>query len=438
MPSSIVDWQRLPDFCYYIFEDASSYGFRHGQFSHFLFSPKFPSIVFLHFSAAVFFSIMAIGLNGTAANGNHASNNPGVHNTQAPVDSGVSVNGTPEAAANAIHHSHKAAGPNDSTTKSNRWVEDPIAVTGIGVRLPGEINTAEKFWNFLASKGSGQCRVPSDRYNVEAFYGPGKAGHTCTEYGYFLQNADLAAVDTSFWSMSRKELEVMDPQQRLLLEVVYECLESAGAKDFQGKDIGCYVGNFGEDWAEIQSKDTLHSGLYRISGTGDFTISNRVSYEFGFVGPSMTVRTACSSSMMALYEACQGLYAGDCSSAIVGGTNLIINPHMTISMTEQGVLSPTGSSKSFDADADGYARGEAINAIYIKRLSQAVKDGDPVRAVIRSACVNSDGKTAGLSLPSSERHEALLRRSHELAGIADFSKTAMIECHGTGTAVGKL
>lgn len=151
---------------------------------------------------------------------------------------------------------------------------------------------------------------------------------------------------------------------------------------------------------------------------------------------SMTIRTACSSSLTGLHEACQALQHGHCNAAIVGGTNIIMTPRMTIAMTEQGVLSPTGSCKTFDANADGYARGEAVSALYIKKLSDAVRDGDPVRAVIRSTCINSDGKTVNLTSPNTEAHETLIRQGHQLAGITDFSKTAMVECHGTGTKVG--
>ena len=329
---------------------------------------------------------------------------------------------------------------------------EPVAIVGMAMRLPGGIHNAEAFWDLLVNKMSGRCRVPSDRYNIDAWYGPGKSGHVGTHYGYFLEDLDLAHIDASFWSVTKQEAELMDPQQRLLLEVVYECLENAGVKKWRGENIGCYVGTFGEDWLDMDSKDVQNSRMYRLSGYGDYVIANRVSYEFDFKGPrytdnlsawfnpangflSMTVRTACSSSLTGLHEACQALYNGDCSSAIVGGTNIILTPRMTIAMTEQGVLSSTGSCKSFDADADGYARGEAISALYVKKLSDAVRDGDPIRAVIRSTCVNHDGKTAGLTSPSTEAHEALIRRGHQLAGIHDLHKTAMIECHGTGTQV---
>lgn len=151
---------------------------------------------------------------------------------------------------------------------------------------------------------------------------------------------------------------------------------------------------------------------------------------------SMTIRTGCSSSLIGLHEACQAIYSGECHSAIVAGTNLIVTPTMTIAMTEQGVLSPAGMCKTFDAKADGYARGEAINAVYIKKLSDALRDGDPVRAVIRATATNCDGKTPGLACPSSESHESMMRRAYHVAQLPDLSKTAFVECHGTGTAIG--
>ena len=151
---------------------------------------------------------------------------------------------------------------------------------------------------------------------------------------------------------------------------------------------------------------------------------------------SMTIRTACSSALIGLNDACEGLHKGECSAALVGGTNIMISPRMTVAMPDQGVISPTGSCKSFDADADGYARGEAVAAILLKKLSDAIRDGDPVRAVIKATCTNADGKTPGLTSPDTATHEALIRRTNYLAGIHDFSRTAMIECHGTGTQIG--
>ena len=151
---------------------------------------------------------------------------------------------------------------------------------------------------------------------------------------------------------------------------------------------------------------------------------------------SLTIKTACSSAMIGIHEACQSLYNGDCTGAVVAGTNLILTPTMTVTMSEQGILSPEGRCKTFDANANGYARGEAINAVYLKLLSDAIADNDPIRGVIRGTAINSDGKTAGITMPSTNAHEKLIRRAYEVAQIDDLSQTAFFECHGTGTSVG--
>ncbi|KAL9043673.1 MAG: hypothetical protein Q9214_003146 [Letrouitia sp. 1 TL-2023] len=339
----------------------------------------------------------------------------------------------------SIHVSH-SSNPKESLLSNGAEAgttqgPEPVAIVGMAVRLPGGVQSCSSFWDLLINKRDGRCRVPSSRYNVDGFYSTdSRPGAVNSHHGYFLQNG-LEHLDASFFSMIKTEVESVDPQQRMLLEVVRECLESAGETAWRGKKIGCYVGVYGEDWLDIGAKDTQSLGLYRITGAGDFVIANRISYEYDFRGPSMVIRTACSSSLLGLHMACQALYNGECSSAIIGGTNLIIGPTMTIAMTEQGVLSPTGSCKTFDANADGYARGEAINAIYIKKLSDAVRDGDPIRAIVRATAANSDGKTPGIPSPSSEAHEALMRRAYQYAGI-DPSQTGFVECHGTGTQTG--
>ncbi|KAI9657994.1 MAG: Type I Iterative PKS [Bathelium mastoideum] len=371
--------------------------------------------------------------NGSAmVNGNHMRAESGEVAGSGINISHEGVNGTANGATNGVANGVHV--PNGDEMPTSTY--EPIAIIGCAMRLPGGVNDGEALWSLLESKREGRCLVPQDRYNVDAFYGPGKQGHVCSKYGYFLDHLDLAEMDTSMWSMTKTEASEMDPQQRLALEVVFECLQSSGTTQWHGKNIGTYFGIFGEDWADMQAKETQHSGMYRITGYGDFVVANRISYEFGFKGPSMVIRTACSSSLTGLHEACLGIQSGECESAIVGSTNLILNPHMTIAMTEQGVLSPDGRCKTFDESANGYARAEGVVAVHIKKLSHAIRDNDPIRAVIQSSCVNSDGKTAGLSLPSSASHEALIRRSHELAGISDLSRTAMIECHGTGTYVG--
>ncbi|KAF7513296.1 hypothetical protein GJ744_009717 [Endocarpon pusillum] len=311
-----------------------------------------------------------------------------------------------------------------------------IAICGIGVRLPNGLRTPQQLWHFLLTKGDARSRVPESRYNVSAFYDPtGKQGTVVTEHGYFMDD-DIGTLDTSFFPMPRMELERADPQQRLLLEVTRECLEDAGETKWRGKRIGCYVGSLGEDWCEMFARETQNWGMYRPTGTGDFALSNRVSYEMDFQGPSLTIRTACSASLVALHEACTAIARGDCEGAIVGGVNLIMTPSATMSMTEQNVLSKDGSCMSFSAEANGYARGEAVTAVFIKSLDDALRDGNPVRAVIRGSATNHDGKTPGMSFPSSDAQEALMRRAYQVAGIDNLSQTGYVECHGTGTPIG--
>ncbi|PLB54037.1 polyketide synthase [Aspergillus steynii IBT 23096] len=313
----------------------------------------------------------------------------------------------------------------------------PIAIVGMGMRLPGGVRCAEQFWDLIVNKRDGLCQVPGSRYNVEAFYDESRPGAIRTKHGHFLHE-DITQLDNVFFGIGKPEAEKLDPQQRLLLEVVWECMENGGQTDWQGSNIGCYVGVFGEDWLDLLSKDTLQHDRYRVMSAGDFALSNRVSYVYDLRGPSVTLRTGCSSSMVGLHDACQALYAGDCSSALVAGTNLIMGPTMTTTMSENLVVSTSGICKTFDAAADGYGRGEAINVIYIKPLHDALRQGDPIRAIIRSTAVNCDGRTPSITTPGAEAQEQLIRHAYKKAQIVgdEVSRTAFFECHGTGTIVG--
>ena len=164
---------------------------------------------------------------------------------------------------------------------------EPMAICGMGMRLPGGIRDAEGYWDLLYNRRSGRCKVPKDRYNIDAWYGPGKIGHVTSKYGYFLSDIDLGNVDASFWSMTKQEIECMDPQQRLTLEVVYECLQNAGQKpkELRGRNIGVYLGTFDGDWLELDGRDPQHYHMYRLTGYGDYMSANRVNYEFDFKGP---------------------------------------------------------------------------------------------------------------------------------------------------------
>ncbi|KAI3322568.1 putative polyketide synthase [Xylariaceae sp. AK1471] len=340
--------------------------------------------------------------------------------------------------AEAIHGTMGDSNANKVTDKALATSGTlPIAICGMACRLPGGLMTPQQLWDFVIAKGDGRSRVPNSRYNVDAFYSPAAKPNTVgTEYGYFLdENVDLGALDTSFFSMPRTDVESTDPQERLMLEIARECIEDAGVTGWSGKSIGCYIGNFGEDWLEISNRDTQRWGTYK---SADFLISNRISYEMNLKGPSMTIRTGCSAALVGLNEACMAISSGQCEAALVGGTNLIMSPSLTTSLSSQGVLSKDGSCKTFSAEADGYARGEALAAVYIKPLHSALRDGNPIRAVIRATAINHDGKTNGIYQPSADAQEALIRKAYHLAGLSDFGETAMVECHGTGTPTGDL
>ncbi|KNG88285.1 hypothetical protein ANOM_002507 [Aspergillus nomiae NRRL 13137] len=310
-----------------------------------------------------------------------------------------------------------------------------VAIVGMAMRLPGGVRTTEDFWQFLINKRDGHCEVPKMRYGIDGFYNAHDERYTHTRHGYFLPE-DPAYFDAPFFSVTEQDASTMDPQQRLLLEVVWECLENAGETNWEGKNIGCYVGVFGEDWLGLSHGDPLSIDRSHAISTGSYALANTVSYKFDLRGPSMTIQTGCSSSMVGIHEACQSLATGACSSAIVAGTNLILSPSMTTSMSGNMVLSTSGVCRTFDAEADGYGRGEAINALYLKPLGDAIKANDAIRAIIRSTAANSDGGTSSIAVPSIIAQEHLILDAYRRGNINDLSETAFVECHGTGTRAG--
>ncbi|KGO46306.1 Acyl transferase/acyl hydrolase/lysophospholipase [Penicillium expansum] len=314
---------------------------------------------------------------------------------------------------------------------------EPIAIIGMAMRLPGGVRCGDEFWDMLVNKRDGFCEAPPSRCSREASSSPDCGDLREMKKGFFLQE-DPACFDASFFSVPPHEAARLDPQQRLLLEVVWECLENSGETKWRGEKIGCFVGVFGEDWLEISHKDPQHLNQIYPIATGSFALANQVSYRFDLLGPSMTIQTACSSSLVCLNEASQALRSGECSTALVGGTSLIWGPTMTDAMTKNMVLSPSGISHTFDADADGYGRGEGINCIYLKPLRDALRDNDAIRAVIRSTVTNHDGKTPNFSQPCPISQERLIRHAYQIAGIDAIHETPVFECHGTGTAVGDV
>ncbi|KAF6813394.1 polyketide synthase [Colletotrichum plurivorum] len=318
---------------------------------------------------------------------------------------------------------------------------EPIAICGMGFRLPGGLRTADDLYNFLASGADAKAPPDEVRYTASSFTykTPDGNRNPLPAEGYWLDWREVTGLDPLLFpaGSSRAEAGKLDPQQRILLRVAWEALESAGETEWRGReDVGCYVGGFGDDWRELRSRDALDPAGHRLTGYTDFALSNRISSVFDLRGPSMTVRVACSASGLALHLACQAIRAGECNAALVAGSNLILSPDFGLFLAEQGILSPEASCRTFDARADGYARGEAVSCLFIKRRDLAKRDGNPIRALVRGSATNCNGRTAGMTTPSSEAQEALIRSAYRMAGIEDPSETAIVECHGTGTAVG--
>ncbi|KAL2074713.1 hypothetical protein VTL71DRAFT_8492 [Oculimacula yallundae] len=371
------------------------------------------------------------GANGT--NGYHSSPVNGT-NSKVSCENGAR---RPERDDNS-NGTNNEAKENDGNVANNTGAFEPIAICGMACRLPGGIKSPDELWKFLMEQQDARVRVPATRFNIDGYYSATKKpGSTNSQYGYFLdESVDLAGLDTTFFSMHRVEAEWLDPQQKLMLEVARESLDDAGEVDYKGSNVGVYIGSFGQDWYDILNREPLRHNPVSAIASHDFMISERVSHAMDLRGPSMTIRTACSSALISLNEACMAIAKGDCGSAIVGGANLVLAPDLVVRLSDQGILSPDGSCNTFSSGANGYARGEAIVSIFIKSLSAAIRDGNPIRSVITGTAANFDGRTNPLTNPSATAQEALIRRAYEVAGISDLSKTAMFECHGTGTATG--
>ncbi|KAI8931497.1 hypothetical protein NX059_011163 [Plenodomus lindquistii] len=314
----------------------------------------------------------------------------------------------------------------------------PIAVIGLGCRLPGDVTSGEKLWDLLVSKKSARTDVPPGRFNVDAFYHPDgdRYGSANMRGGHYLKE-DVSLFDAPFFSISPAEAMAMDPMQRLMLEVAYEALENSGTTlaDVSGSKTSCYVGCFTKDYEEMQRRDMELAPKYQSTGASQTMLSNRLSYFFNLKGPSMSLDTACSSGLIAVHLACQSLRTGESTMAIAGGSNLMLSPDIQIEMSDMHFLGPDSISYAFDERANGYARGEGVGAIILKPLDLALRDNDPIRAVIRGTAASSDGRTPGITMPSKQAQVDLIRSAYQAAGC-DVSGTGYFEAHGTGTAAG--
>ncbi|MCJ1393661.1 hypothetical protein MMC18_006537 [Xylographa bjoerkii] len=314
----------------------------------------------------------------------------------------------------------------------------PIAIVGMSCRFPGDATDVEELWKMCAESRDAWGPIPADRFNLNGYYHPdsGRPGTTYVRGGHFLKE-DITRFDAPFFNITRDEAAAMDPQQRLLLECSYEALENAGTtiKDVVGSDTSVYMGSFCRDWTDILNRDIEALPFYQATGTGQALLANRLSYFYDLKGPSISIDTACSSSLVAIHLACQSLRAGESKRAIVGGSNVILSHETMISMSRMRFLSPDGRCFTYDHRANGYSRGEGAACLILKPLEEALRDGDTIRGIIRNTGTNQDGKTNGITLPSSEAQERLMRSVYTGAGL-DPLYTTYVEAHGTGTAVG--
>jgi acyl transferase domain-containing protein/acyl carrier protein len=326
--------------------------------------------------------------------------------------------------------------PSSATPKISK---EGIAIIGIGCRFPGGVNDTESFWKLLEEGREGVCDVPTDRWNVERFYDaePGIVGKTIAKRGGFVEGIDQ--FDPQFFGISPREAPYIDPQQRLLLETAWEAIEDAGVVlDLdKGTDMGVFVGISHNDYQGLQHTSTDRAGIsaHTPTGSAHSIAANRISYCLNLTGPSIAMDTACSSALTAVHIACEHILAGHCKTAMAGGVTVMITPDGFIGFSQAGMLSPEGKCKAFDASANGFVRGEGAGMVLMKKLSDAIADGDPIHAVIIGSAVNQDGHTNGISLPSPEAQARLVRDACVNAGIKP-SQVGYLEAHGTGTAVG--
>ncbi|RSL51427.1 hypothetical protein CEP54_011402 [Fusarium duplospermum] len=314
----------------------------------------------------------------------------------------------------------------------------PIAIIGMACRLPGGSDNPDKLWDMLSEGRTGWREIPEDRWNKDSFYHPDPEAKEAVNFkGLYFLDQDITAFDARFFNIHPHEAHCLDPQQRILMETTYEALENAGQTlaGIKGSDTSVHVGAYATDFERMGYKDTARTPKAHMIGTGIAILSNRISYVFDLKGPSSTVDTGCSGSMVALHQACHGLRARESKMAIVAGTQLVLTPDQIIPMSSVGMTNPDGKCYVFDSRGAGYARGEGVVSFILKRFDDAVRDGDKVHAIIRNSGLNQDGKTAGLTLPNPVSQANLMRQVYKNAGL-DPADTAYVEAHGTGTKAG--
>jgi phthiocerol/phenolphthiocerol synthesis type-I polyketide synthase C len=316
------------------------------------------------------------------------------------------------------------------------YLHDDIAIVGWAGRFPGA-NSISDLWSLLLEGRCAVTQVPAERFSQQRFGHPRRPerGKSYTFAAGVLD--DIWGFDPSVFGISPREAEQMDPQQRILLQLTWEALEDAGIPpaSMAGTETGVFVGASQTDYAHLVIGDVAIADSHFATGNSLAILGNRISYIFDLHGPSVTLDTACSSSLVALHHAAQALRSGQIDTAIVGGINVIASPVPFISFAQASMLSPTGLSRAFSADADGYVRAEGGVVLVLRKAALAQAKLNPVHGIVIASDVNSDGRTNGISVPSGNAQEALIKRVYARAEI-DLDRLVFVEAHGTGTPVG--
>lgn len=321
----------------------------------------------------------------------------------------------------------------------SRSENEPIAIVGIGCRFPGGIESPQQFWDLLVNGVDAVSEVPVDRWSIDKYFdsNPDVSGKARTRWGGFVK--DIEYFDPAFFGISPREAKHMDPQQRMLLETTWWALEDSGMipAELNGTDTAVFIGIASSDYWDVQLSESNNDLIdaYTNLGGSMSIVANRISYIFGFQGPSISVDTACSSSLVAVHLACNSIWNGESTLAIAGGVNALIKPEVTVGFSKANMLSPDGRCKAFDASANGYVRGEGAGVIVLKPLSEAVNDNDRIYAVIPGSAVNQDGRSDGITVPTERAQNKLLFDAYKRAGISP-GDVSYVEAHGTGTPVG--
>ena len=316
-------------------------------------------------------------------------------------------------------------------------VAEPIAVIGMGCRLPGNVHGPQDFWQLLLDGRDTIKEVPGDRWDGDAFYDPDPdtPGKMTTKWGGFID--DVAGFDADFFGITPREAAAMDPQHRVLLEVAWESLEHAGlAPDsLSGSRTAAIMGLSTWDYTIVNIERRAEIDAYLSTGTPHAAAVGRIAYLLGLRGPAVAVDTACSSSLVAVHLACQSLRLRESDVALAGGVQLALSPFAAIAVSKWSALSPTGRSKAFDAMADGFTRGEGCGVVVLKRLSDATRDGDRVLALIRGSAINQDGRSNGMTAPNALAQRDVITTALKHADVSAES-VHYVEAHGTGTILG--